>query len=268
MNKAYPLSEKSLVENCINGNRKSQKELYEQYSPKMFAICLQYATNQKDAENILQSAFVKLFNTLYKFKGEESFEGWIRKIFINTAIEYTIKNNVNISESADYEKTIADEDSSALDNLYKNIFVETSKKISKNDRSAFKLYAVKGYSNCKATEASNLIQSTSQSPFVEDQSKLLSVLPAQTAGKYKYTIQKGDDKRLSRDGMLRVYHLKEPVDIPVRRLLGNWKKDHVGLTLVVVNDKWQIDGQIIKHSIQKHKTDKLVQMPPLWKFVN
>jgi RNA polymerase sigma-70 factor (ECF subfamily) len=83
----FTQTETLLIENCIKGNRKSQKELYDIFSSKMYYICLRYAKNQMDAEDILQEGFVKLFNNLHKFRGEGSFDGWVRRIFVNTAIE-------------------------------------------------------------------------------------------------------------------------------------------------------------------------------------
>ncbi|MBC7587514.1 MAG: sigma-70 family RNA polymerase sigma factor, partial [Chitinophagaceae bacterium] len=84
--------------NCVSGCRQSQKSLYDYYSPKMFAICNRYTKNQMDAEDIMQDAFVKLFNNLSRFRGEGSFDGWVRRIFVNTAIEHIRKNKIANSE--------------------------------------------------------------------------------------------------------------------------------------------------------------------------
>lgn len=70
-------------------------------------------------------------------------------------------------------------------------------------------------------------------------------------GGYTYTIQPRDNKRLSKDGVLRVYNISEPVDIPIRQLLGKWNKEHVGITLVVKDNEWCIEGRVPEHSIPK-----------------
>src|SRR5215210_9476012 len=103
MNTPATHSESLLIEGCINGSRKSQKQLYDLFSAKMYAICLRYAKNQMDAEDILQDAFVKLFNNLYKFRGEGSFEGWVRRIFVNTAIEHLRRNNIKTTDGEGLE---------------------------------------------------------------------------------------------------------------------------------------------------------------------
>ena len=65
-----------------------QKMLYQLFSPKMYGVCLRYAGNEYDANDILQEGFIKVFKNLQKFRSEGSFEGWVRRIFVNTAIEH------------------------------------------------------------------------------------------------------------------------------------------------------------------------------------
>ena len=125
MNGTFTLTENRLLENCIAGNRKSQKELYELYAPKMFAVCLRYSKNQMDAEDILQDGFVKLFNNLHRFRGEGSFDGWVRRIFVNTAIEHIRRKNLNTTVGEGLENTIADKQKNALDNLYEKMAGQT-----------------------------------------------------------------------------------------------------------------------------------------------
>jgi RNA polymerase sigma factor (sigma-70 family) len=180
MNTTTILSEKSLIENCINGNRKSQKEMYDMFSSKMFAICLRYAKNQMDAEDILQDAFVKLFTNLYKFRGEGSFEGWVRRIFVNTAIEHLRRNNVKFTDSDGIENAIADKQTSALDCLYEKDLIKTSMKLSEGYRTVFTLYAVEGYSHKEIAKKLGITESTSKSQFSRAKAILRDALTPQT----------------------------------------------------------------------------------------
>lgn len=85
------------------------------------------------------------------------------------------------------------------------------------------------------------------------------------AGNYKYTIAPGDNQKLNKQGILRVYNLKESIDIPVRRLLGNWKPSHVGVTLIVANGQWCTeDGS--EHRIEKAEKGVLVALRLLLRF--
>lgn len=70
-------------------------------------------------------------------------------------------------------------------------------------------------------------------------------------GNLQYTIQQGDDKRLSKDGVLRVYNMNEPIDIPVGKLLGRWKSSHIGITLIVSDNQWCIEGELTVPQIPK-----------------
>jgi RNA polymerase sigma-70 factor (ECF subfamily) len=76
-----------IINGCLKGDRKCQEQLYTMFSTRMFGLCLQYADNQDDAADILQEGFIKVFRKLEQFGGKGSFEGWIRRIMINTALE-------------------------------------------------------------------------------------------------------------------------------------------------------------------------------------
>jgi len=65
-----------------------QEELYRRFSPRMYGVCLRYAGNAEEAQDILQEGFIKVYKKLNSYRGEGSFEGWIRRIFVNTAIEH------------------------------------------------------------------------------------------------------------------------------------------------------------------------------------
>ncbi len=165
MNKTFTQGESNLIGNCINGDRKSQKQLYDLFSPKMFAICLRYSKTQMDAEDVLQDAFVKLFNNLQQFRGEGSFEGWVRRIVVNTAIEHIRRKNVGTTQSEGLENTIADIQISALDKLYEDDIIKTSMHLSDGYRTVFLLYAVEGYSHKEIANRLGITESTSKSQF-------------------------------------------------------------------------------------------------------
>jgi len=73
---------------CINGDRHAQSKLYEHFVTKMFAVCMRYAKNREEAEEILQEGFIQVFRSLHSFRNEGSFEGWIRQIMVHNAIKY------------------------------------------------------------------------------------------------------------------------------------------------------------------------------------
>jgi RNA polymerase sigma factor (sigma-70 family) len=73
---------------CLRGERLAQKQLFEQFKGRMFALCLRYADSREDAEDILQEGFVKVFRDLPQYSGAGNFEGWMRKVFVNTAMQH------------------------------------------------------------------------------------------------------------------------------------------------------------------------------------
>ena len=84
----YTISESDLIKGCIAGDRRMQEELYRRFAPKMYAVCLRYANNADDAQDLLQEGFIKVYRNLHRFRAEGSFEGWIRRVFVNTSIEH------------------------------------------------------------------------------------------------------------------------------------------------------------------------------------
>ena len=86
------LSDAQLVKNCVNGKMDSQELLYRRFSSRMFGICLRYAKNRMEAEDIMQEGFIKVFQNLKNFRNAGSLEGWVRRIIVNTAINYYKKN--------------------------------------------------------------------------------------------------------------------------------------------------------------------------------
>ena len=165
MNQTSTTPENYLIANCINGDRKSQKELYQLFASKMFPVCMRYSKNQMDAEDILQESFIKLFNNLEKFRGEGSFEGWVRRIFVNTAIEQHRKKNLNMTGGEGLENSIADRQKNGLDNLYEKDILSSTTILSAGYKTVFKLYAIEGFSHKEIASQLGITESTSKSQF-------------------------------------------------------------------------------------------------------
>ncbi|MEI2707703.1 MAG: sigma-70 family RNA polymerase sigma factor [Chitinophagaceae bacterium] len=167
---------------CINGDRKSQKELYDCFSAKMFAICFRYAKNQMDAEDILQEGFIKLYRNLDKFRGEGSFEGWVRRIFVNTAIEHIRKQkltNTDINEQV--ENSFRDSSENALDKLFQKDLLNSTAALSDGYKTVFSMYAVEGFSHKEIATQLGITESTSKSQFSRAKAILRSLLQGNIA---------------------------------------------------------------------------------------
>jgi RNA polymerase sigma factor (sigma-70 family) len=141
-----------------------QEELYRRFSPKMYAVCLRYANNSEDAQDLLQEGFIKIFRNLHRFRAEGSFEGWIRRVFVNTAIEHYRKKSAQLSSVSEKEEnTIEDTDITALDSLAEKDILNLIQELSPGYKTVFNLYVVEGYSHKEIGEMLGISEGTSKS---------------------------------------------------------------------------------------------------------
>src|ERR1700749_4832265 len=94
-----------------------QELMYRRYSPKMYAVCLRYSSNSDDAQDLLQDGFVKVFKSLGNYRGDGSFEGWMRRIFVNTSIAYFRRTLTVTPITETHESSIENDEWDALDNF-------------------------------------------------------------------------------------------------------------------------------------------------------
>lgn len=140
-----------------------QQELYQRFAPKMFGVCLRYAGNSEEAEDILQEGFIKVFNKIGSFRGEGSFEGWIRRIFVNTAIEQ-YRKKIYLQPITDVEEnTIEGKYVSVLDELAEKDIVQLVQQLSPGYRTVFNMYVVEGYTHRQIAENLGISEGTSKS---------------------------------------------------------------------------------------------------------
>lgn len=157
------ISESDLINGCIEGNRQMQEELYRRFSPKMYAVCLRYASNTEEAQDILQEGFIKVFRKLESFRGDGSFEGWVRRIFVNTAIEQFRRRRYLQPVTEKEEKTIEGKNVSALDGLAEKDILALVQQLSPGYRTVFNMYVIEGYSHKEIGEMLGISEGTSKS---------------------------------------------------------------------------------------------------------
>jgi len=160
-NQSY--SESDLLEGCMKGNRKMQRELYDRFAPKMYGVCLRYASNAEEAEDILQEGFIKVFRKMDSYRGDGSFEGWIRRIFVNTAIEYYRKKTYLQPITEHEENTVEGKYLSVLDNLAEKDIINLVQQLSPGYRTVFNMYVVEGYTHKQIADLLGISEGTSKS---------------------------------------------------------------------------------------------------------
>lgn len=151
-----------LIQQCVDGDRKAQHKLYNLYSSKMYAICMRYASNAFDAQEILQIGFIKVFKKLDTFRGEGSLEGWIKRIFIFTCIDFTrqaAKERFNELDKVEVEDNeLTGYDKIAMEELLKQI-----QQLPDGYRTVLNLFMVEGFAHKEIGEILGISENTSRS---------------------------------------------------------------------------------------------------------
>ena len=155
--------ESDLIHGCLQGDRRMQEELYRRFSPRMYAVCLRYAGNAEEAEDILQEGFIKIFKKLDSFRSEGSFEGWIRRIFVNTAIEHFRRKRYLQPVTEKEENTIEGKYISILDELAEQDILSLVQQLSPGYRTVFNMYVVEGYTHKEIADLLGISEGTSKS---------------------------------------------------------------------------------------------------------
>lgn len=158
------MTEEQLIEGCKRGQRQAQKELYDNYSRKMMGVCLRYSGDRETARDLLQDGFVKVFGSIGSFSGLGSFEGWMRRIFVNCALEYLRRNDV-LRESADLDSTaeLVNPDHTTISMMSAQEIMKVIGELPVGFRTVFNLFAIEGYSHKEIGELLGITESTSRS---------------------------------------------------------------------------------------------------------
>ncbi len=174
---------KEIVEGCLKGERRSQEALFKQFYGKMFAVCLRYISDRDTAQEVLQEGFIKVFDKLEHFDFKGSFDGWIRRIIANTAIDTIRKNKRSpfLSEKdTDFKQDAVDEmvEKEVFDtiNLKAEVALEAVSKLSPAYRTVFNLYVMEDYSHKEIADILGINEGTSKSNLAKAKMNLQRIL--------------------------------------------------------------------------------------------
>jgi RNA polymerase sigma factor (sigma-70 family) len=155
-----------ILEGCLKGNLKAQRELYDCFASKMLGVCMRYAANREEAKDILHDGFIKIFTKLDMYSGSGPLEAWMRRIFVNTALENLRKNDV-LRDTVDYE--------GATENIEANVDIESDithdellliiNSMPPGYRTVFNLYAIEGYAHQEIAALLHISEGTSKSQY-------------------------------------------------------------------------------------------------------
>ncbi|MFM6935586.1 MAG: RNA polymerase sigma factor [Flavobacteriales bacterium] len=172
----------ALIDRCIQRDEKARKELYDLFSAQMFSVCLRYAKNRSQAEDIFQDAFIKVFENLPKLTNKNQFPGWIKRVFVNTAIDNIRANNkYESNEHLHVIEHFSNVDPSVLDEMAHDDLLELIQTLPPRAKIVFNLFVMEGYSHQEISDELGISVGTSKSHLFDAKNILKTKLLSQEA---------------------------------------------------------------------------------------
>ena len=159
-------NEKKLIQKAAQGDRKSQKHLFDKHAPKMLSVCRQYISPVETAEEIMLNGFFKIFTKLDSFSHEGSFEGWVRRIMVRECIDHLRKKDpFKFKYEIDEEKVGCDDTDEEESDLPLDLIQECVDNLPHGYKSVFMMYAVDGFKHKEIAQALNISENTSKTQY-------------------------------------------------------------------------------------------------------
>ena len=164
---------RQVIQNCIRGQRTVQNELYRHYAPVMFMVCQRYANNREDAEDILQEGFIKIFLNLAQYRFNGSFEGWMRKIFINCALQkYRSQTHLHVITVGEHHENSSFADEEITAQLEAKELLCMVQQLPTACRVVFNLYVFEGMKHKEIAGSLGISEGTSKSNLFDARQQL------------------------------------------------------------------------------------------------
>ena len=162
----------SLIKACSNGDHNAFNKIYNKYSGIMYSICLRYMNSHNDAQDALQEGFIKVYNKISSYSFSGSFEGWMKRIFINTSIELIRKKKYH--RDIDYLKESEIKMTSKIEigSMDAKKMIDLIQKLPQGYRTVFNMYVIDGYSHKEISEVLSISESTSKSQLFKARKQL------------------------------------------------------------------------------------------------
>lgn len=158
-------------------DKKAQKAFYLKLAPKMYGVCLRYASDADDADDIMQEGFIRIFNHIKDFRGDGSLEGWVRRTMVNTAINFYRKRiKRGISTDLKYVKGKPDDSVFVIEKLAAEEILELVRELPVGYRTVFNLNVIEGYTHKEIGEMLNISENTSKSQLSRARASLQKMI--------------------------------------------------------------------------------------------
>jgi RNA polymerase sigma factor (sigma-70 family) len=161
------MDEQELIQGCIAARPKAQKALFDIYAPKLHVVCLRYVKDQMRAQDVLQDTFVKIFANIGNYKSEGAFEGWLKRIAVNTCLDQLRKDKKLLTDVSidDVSHRLAHKDYSA-EKLMADDLLKLVQALPDGYRTVFNLFAIEGFSHQEIAQQLGVSESTSKTQYL------------------------------------------------------------------------------------------------------
>lgn len=166
----HKLSDEELVKGCLSGDRFLQTQLYKQYAGKLYAVSLRYCKNKTEAQDVLQDSFIKIYHNMHQYRGACPLEYWMRRIVVNTALNYIKQQKKSFLYFVDLQDRIEQIDDISEENNLMSFYnteelIAIIQQLATGYQLVFNLYAIEGYSHKEIAEMLGVTESTSKSQY-------------------------------------------------------------------------------------------------------
>lgn len=161
------MNEEDLIKGCIREDRVCQREFYKRFAGKMMVVCMRYAADRMEAEDMLQEGFIKVFDHIKGFKMEGSLEGWVRRIMVNNAINKLRAKKIQFEDIDNHQGGTDTFDAGVLDRMSEQDILRLIGKMPKGYRYVFNMYAIEGYSHREIADSLGIEEASSRSQYAK-----------------------------------------------------------------------------------------------------
>ncbi|MGZ4076154.1 MAG: RNA polymerase sigma factor [Bacteroidia bacterium] len=173
-------SEQELINGCVSNKREFQKLLYQKFAGKMLSLCFRYFKNREEAEDVLQDGFIKIFKNIDKYQGTGSFEGWIKRIMVNTALEELRKKKKEfITQDIDELYIQPESVDKTDDSVNTKDLIRYIQALPEGYKLVFNLFVIEGYSHGEIGQMLNINEGTSKSQLSKARAYLQKMMSEQ-----------------------------------------------------------------------------------------
>ena len=174
------MTEQEIIEGCKRQDMKARHALYQQYGGVLYGLCCRYLRDNDEAKDLLHDGFVTLFLKINEYRGDGSFEGWCRRVMVNTILGYLRKHNpLREVEDVDTLTQLADDDTTALHRIEAEELMQCIGELPVGYRTILNLYAIEGYPYADIATMMGITEATVRSQYMRAKVKLQKILKEQ-----------------------------------------------------------------------------------------